>query len=135
MLVTFNVPTEDSRHADNAVRAAMAIQQITDTQEFAGVRLRTRIGINSGSIFAGNIGAWDRFNYTVHGDAVNLAARLEQLNKQYDSSVLISDHTYKLLTEAYPIESIGKIDIRGKSAQLKVYRPLSQQKQLKQKCA
>ncbi len=135
MLVTFNVPTEDSYHADQAVRAAMAIQQVVDSQEFSGVRLRTRIGINSGSIFAGNIGAGDRVNYTVHGDAVNLAARLEQLNKRYDSSVLISDYTFRLLTANYPIESIGKVDIRGKSSQLEVHRLMSVQKQSNQICA
>ncbi len=135
MLITFNVPVEDSRHADNALQAAMAIQQTVDEQTFAGVKLHTRMGINSGSIFAGNVGAGNRLNYTVHGDAVNLAARLEQLNKQYDSSVLISDHSYRLLSESYPLESIGQVDIRGKSSRLKVYRLLGESKQLKQNCA
>ena len=105
MLVTFNVPTKNSKHADSAVLAAMAIQQTLETGKFAGVSLKTRIGINSGRIFAGNIGAGERFNYTVHGDAVNLAARLEQLNKQYHSTVLISDNSFRLLTDSYPVES------------------------------
>jgi len=132
MLVTFNVPTEDSKHADNAVLTAMEIQQIVEARQFAGIQLKTRIGINSGRIFAGNIGAGDRFNYTVHGDAVNLAARLEQLNKQTNSSVLISDSTYQLLTDSYPFESLGQMDIRGKSSRLQVYRLANVKKQLKQ---
>ena len=135
MLVTFNVPSENSRHADNAVLAAMAIQRIIETHKFAGMELKTRIGINTGSIFAGNIGAGNRFNYTVHGDAVNLAARLEQLNKEYGSSVLISGNTFQHLTESYPVETVGQVDIRGKSARLEVYQLSTTQKQLKQNCA
>ncbi len=83
MLVTFNVPLEDADHAQNAVNAAIGIQQASSGRTFAGVPLRTRIGVNTGEVIAGNIGAGDRFNYTVHGDAVNLAARLEQLNKDH----------------------------------------------------
>ena len=76
-----NVPVEDPGHADQAVSAACEIQNIVKGRTFAGVPLRTRIGINTGTVIAGNVGSGDRINYTVHGDAVNLAARLEQLNK------------------------------------------------------
>ena len=82
MLVTFNVPIEDLQHADNAVKAAMEIQEVMKNKTFAGISLRTRIGISSGEVVAGNVGAGDRINYTVYGDAVNLAARLEQVNKE-----------------------------------------------------
>ena len=81
MLVTFNVPVEDAQHADNAVKAAIEIQAVMKNQNFAGITLRTRIGISTGEVVAGNVGAGDRINYTVYGDAVNLAARLEQINK------------------------------------------------------
>ncbi len=135
MLVTFNVPIADSNHADRAVQAALDIQHIVSTRKFAGVRLATRIGVNSGSVIAGNVGTGERLNYTVHGDAVNLAARLEQLNKQHNSSVLVSGHTVHLLSGSYPIEFIGQASIRGKSAQVKLFRLQSEWKQLKQKCA
>jgi class 3 adenylate cyclase len=124
MLISFNLPLPDSMHADNAVQAAIEIQQILNTRKFAGVRLVTRIGINSGNIIGGNVGSGERMNYTVHGDAVNLAARLERLNKDYNSRVLISAATVQLLSKSYPLEAIGQVSIRGKSSQTSIYRLL-----------
>jgi class 3 adenylate cyclase len=122
MLVTFNVPVEDTQHADNAVKAAIEIQAVMKNQIFAGVTLRTRIGISTGEVVAGNVGAGDRINYTVYGDAVNLAARLEQLNKDYDSYVLISGATVSLLTNSYPTELIGETSIRGKHEPVQLFK-------------
>ncbi len=122
MLVTFNLADSDRRHADLAVQAAAEIQQILKIRRFEGFRLRTRIGITSGKVFAGNVGASDRFSYTVHGDAVNLAARLESLNKQFGSTVLISGDTVRRLSSAHPIESVGEVQIRGKSSASEIYR-------------
>jgi class 3 adenylate cyclase len=122
MLVTFNVPVEDPQHADNAVKAAMEIQEVMKNTMFAGITLRTRIGISTGEVVAGNVGAGDRINYTVYGDAVNLAARLEQLNKDYDSYVLLSGTTVSVLTESYPSELIGETAIRGKSESVKLFK-------------
>jgi class 3 adenylate cyclase len=59
----------------------------------------TRIGINTDKVFAGTIGGKDRLNYIVHGDAVNIAARLENLNKHYDTSILISKATKLLISQ------------------------------------
>jgi adenylate cyclase len=122
MLVTFNVPVADPQHADKAIQTAIDIQQTVTSTKFAGVTLETRIGINSGNIFAGNVGTAERMNYTVHGDAVNLAARLERLNKDYASRVLISGHSVALLSGKYPLESMGGVSIRGKSAPVDIYR-------------
>ena len=122
MLVTFNVPIADSRHADKAVLTATGMQQILGDRRFAGVSLRTRMGISSGKIFAGNVGSGERINYTVYGNAVNLAARLERLNKEYDSKVLISHDTVQLLSGSYPLASIGQVAIHGKSSQTRIYR-------------
>jgi len=122
MLVTFNVPVVDPQHADKAIQTAIAIQQTVTTMKFAGVTLETRIGINSGNVFAGNVGTAERMNYTVHGDAVNLAARLERLNKDYASRVLISGHSVALLSGKYPLEPMGGVSIRGKSAPVEIYR-------------
>jgi class 3 adenylate cyclase len=122
MLVTFNVPVENSLHADKAVKSAMAIQSIVAEQTFAGITLRTRIGINTGEVMAGNIGAGSRHNYTVIGDAVNSAARLEQLNKEHGTFIIISESTEKLLQDKYPIEMIGDVPIRGKQESLKIFK-------------
>ena len=122
MLVTFNVPVEDPLHADNAVKSAAAIQAVVAQNTFAGITLRTRVGINTGEVIAGNVGAGSRYNYTVHGDAVNSAARLEQLNKEHGTNTIISESTTELLQSEYPIEAIGEVPIRGKRESLKIFR-------------
>ena len=122
MLVTFNVPVEDPEHADKAVKVAIEIQQAAKGRLFAGVALHTRIGINTGVVIAGNAGSGDRVNYTVHGDPVNLAARLEQLNKEHPTSVLVCGTTVDLLNEDYPLEQNGEAEIRGKSEPVQIFR-------------
>ena len=122
MLVTFNVPVEDPLHADNAVKAALEIQEVMKNATFAGIALRTRIGVNTGEVIAGNVGAGDRINYTVHGDAVNLAARLEQLNKEHGTLVIVSESTVDRLTEKHPIEPLGEVQIRGKVKPVRIYK-------------
>ena len=84
IMASFNQPRPDNDHAANALHAAVEIQRILGKQTFGdGLRLRSRIGINSGVVVGGLVGTPDRLGYTVHGDDVNLAARLEQLNKDY----------------------------------------------------
>ena len=122
MLVTFNVPVEDPWHADHAVQSAMEIQAALGERDFAGVRLRTRIGINTGPVVAGNVGSGDRLHYTVHGDTVNVAARLEELNKQHGTDTLISGATVGELRHEYPVELLGDTCIRGKNEEVQVYK-------------
>ncbi len=122
MLITFNVPVEEPLHANKAISVALEIQEQMLQRTFAGISLRTRIGINTGKVVAGNVGSGDRWTYTVHGDAVNVAARLEQLNKDFGTHALISDTTVALLTETFPIESIGKVMIRGKSTPIAIHK-------------
>jgi adenylate cyclase len=122
MLVTYNIPVADPLHADRALQTAIEIQQTVNRDKFADITLQTRIGINSGKVFAGNVGTGERMNYTVHGDAVNLAARLERLNKEYDTRVLVSGSSVALLQAQFPLQAIGNVTIRGKSTPVEVYR-------------
>jgi|GEM_PF-2338601 len=122
IMAVFNVPIKDKNHANNAVKAAIEIQKSTSHKEFSGVRLSTRIGINTGQIIAGNVGSGDRLFYAVHGDAVNVAARLEQLNKNLDTQILMSGNTMQQLTESFKITSMGDMDIRGKKEPVPVFR-------------
>ena len=121
MLVTFNVPLRDHWHADHAVRAAQKILDTVNVQQFGGIKLRTRIGINTGLVFAGNVGSGDRFNYTVHGDAVNIASRLENMNKELETQLLISSATYELLKEKHTWSESGTVNIKGKEQPISVY--------------
>ena len=121
MLITFNVPVRDPSHADQALRAAGEIQQVLAERTFGGAKLRTRIGINTGKVIAGNVGSGERVNYTVHGDAVNLAARLERMNKEYNSLVLVSENTVTQLAGDYELKAMGEVAIRGKAERVKIY--------------
>ncbi len=120
ILATFNVPVSDAAHASNAVRAADAMLTSVAGSEYAGERLNIRIGINTGNVVAGAIGAKGRLNYTVHGDAVNLAARLEAMNKEFGTRLLISDSTAARL-EDFELTTIGTITARGQSHSLEVF--------------
>ncbi len=121
MLITFNVPVADPEHTDRAVCAALEMQQTVEGKTFAGVQLKTRIGIATGKVIAGNVGSGERMNYTVHGDAVNLAARLEQLNKDHGTRILLCAETVSLLKGDYRIEPMGAMSVRGKSAPVDIH--------------
>jgi len=121
MLVTFNVPVRGRGHADHAVTAALEILDTVNRRRFGGVRLRTRIGINTGLVFAGNVGSGDRFNYTVHGEAVNIASRLERLNSELDTRLLISAATHDLLEGQYPLSKNRMVNVKGKGRPISVY--------------
>ena len=83
VLATFNVPVQDAEHATRAFDAAREIVACVEEREFAGERFRVRIGINTGFVVAGNVGGGGRQSYTVYGNAVNLAARLQKLCKKH----------------------------------------------------
>ncbi len=93
-------------------------------QEFADHRLRIRIGIDSGPIVAGAVGAADRLSYTVYGNAVNLAARLEMHNKELGTNLLVSENTAKLANNVIPLKEVGDTPIRGQSKTIKLYTGL-----------
>jgi len=122
ILAVFNVPIENAAHAQCALDAAVEILDKVANSKFAGVSLSVRIGLNSGPLIAGNVGGGGRQSYTVHGDTVNLAARLEALNKQYGTSLLVSDATRALL-EKDDLQRIGETEIRGLSKPVEIYTP------------
>jgi len=120
ILATFNVPTPDPAHAANALRAALEIQSAMQGREFAGWRIGGRIGIDTGQLVAGAVGAKGRLSYTVYGDAVNLAARLEALNKELGTRILVSEATAARV-EGFDLEARGEFDIRGQTGRVAVY--------------
>ncbi len=120
VMALFNVPIGDPAHADRAVQAAMEINEITENQRFAGIKLPTRIGIDTGEVIAGNVGDGTRLTYTVVGNTVNTASRLEQLNKEMGSRVTISGRTSVLLKREYPFEGAGSTTLRGLSDPIQI---------------
>ncbi|MEK9678093.1 MAG: adenylate/guanylate cyclase domain-containing protein [Rhodospirillaceae bacterium] len=122
LLVTFNVPVENPDHAKDAIQTALEIEQALDGHQFPGdIELVTRIGINTGRAVAGAVGADESLNYTVHGNAVNIAARLESLNKEYGTRLLVSEETKQAAGEDFDYEAKGDQPIQGKSESVTVY--------------
>ncbi|MDX1374642.1 MAG: adenylate/guanylate cyclase domain-containing protein [Burkholderiales bacterium] len=125
MLITFNTVKDDPDHAANAVRTALAIEDATRERRFGdGLRLRTRCGINTGRVVAGAVGTGERLLYTVHGDEVNVAARLEQLNKTTGTYILASESTVQAAGEGFGFERVAEVTVRGRSTPTAVYTPL-----------
>jgi len=114
ILATFNVPISDPEHAANALASACEMLDEVASNRYVDTAINIRIGINTGEVVAGAIGARGRLNYTVHGDAVNLAARLEALNKEYGSRLLVSASTAAKVDVAELVQ-IGEATARGQS--------------------
>jgi adenylate cyclase len=124
VMAFWGAPTAQQDHAVRCCRAALACRKAI---EAAGVRddqgqpLQIRIGINSGRMLVGNIGSELRLNYTVIGDAVNVASRLESANKQYGTLILIGAETRRLIRDAFIIREIDNIVVYGRTEGLAVY--------------
>ena len=88
--------------------------------------MRMRIGINTGPIVTGNMGSKTRMNYTMMGDAVNLAARLETAAKQYGVYTMISHYTYDMVKNDFEVRQLDKITVVGKSEPVVVYELMAE---------
>lgn len=122
VVAVFNVPAPQADHAARAIRAARAIQSALSTRIFAhGATLPTRIGINTGTVCAGLVGSADRMGYTVYGDAVNVAARVEGMNKEFGTAILLTGTTVALAPDCGPYAEKGVANIRGRSESVKLF--------------
>ena len=123
VLASFNLPVHDVDHALSAVRAAIDIIEDTEKRTFGnGKVLHTRVGISCGMVVGGTVGDDDRLGYTIHGNEVNLAARLEELNKKYGTSCLVSQRVAELVGEQFKFEPLGQLEIRGRAQPVGVFK-------------
>ncbi len=123
LFASFNMPLACESHAVAAVRAALDIQRAVGSRTFGdqGVALATRIGISTGPVIGGDIGAGKRMNFTLLGDTVNLAARLEELNKQYGTRILVSQSTRDACGETFTFDPLGRVTVRGRSESVAIF--------------
>jgi adenylate cyclase len=118
-------------HGVLACRAALQCRRFLESFNIESVRrgapvFRTRMGINSGEMIVGNMGYEQRLNYTVMGDNVNLASRLEGLNKYYGTQIIISEHTYALAKDGIEARIIDVVAVKGKQKGVAIYELVSE---------
>lgn len=133
IMALFGAPLDDDDHADHAVATALAMIDGLEAlnREWAAAGrpvLGIGIGINTGEMIAGNIGSESVMSYTVIGDAVNLGARLESLNKEYGTAIIVSEETKRRLKGRYDMNPLGQVIVKGKTEAVGIHeirRPAS----------
>jgi len=128
IIAFWNAPLDDIEHARNCVRAALLGQEkLTELRpefkERIGKDMFARIGINTGPVVVGNMGSEQRFDYTFLGDAGNLAARLEGINKQFGTFLMISENTLNELDDEFTYRELSKVQVVGRKEPVRVYEP------------
>lgn len=129
VMAIFGEPIQDKNHALNAVKCANAMLEKVDELQKKWLKegkpkIEIGIGINTGEAFVGNIGSETRLEYTVIGDMVNLASRIESYNKVYKTRFLISATTYEKVRDIADVIKISEVTIRGKAKKLNIYEVL-----------
>lgn len=133
IIAFWNAPLTQEDHALRAVRAALSCQtKLAELRPVfrakVGKDLFMRIGMNTGVAVVGNMGSHNRFDYTMLGDAVNLASRLEGINKQFNSYFMISQATKDKIGDAYPVRELSRVAVVGRKEPVTVYEPMLEKK-------
>ncbi len=127
IMAVFGTPLEIAQPAVQAARCALAMQQrLQELQEEDCQIRRMGIGINTGEVIAGNIGSPRHMDFTVIGDAVNIAARLESLTRELDADILVGPETYRELASSFYLEPCSTIILKGRQEPVPVFRLLGE---------
>ena len=127
VMAFWGAPSSNPDHAVDCCRAALACRRAVEEAGLAddhGERVQIRIGINSGDMLVGNIGSEVRLNYTVIGDAVNIASRLESTNKAYGSTIIIGPETRRLAGNSIVVRELDRLAVYGRAGGLQIYELL-----------
>ncbi|MCC7522430.1 CHASE2 domain-containing protein [Candidatus Uhrbacteria bacterium] len=129
VMAFWNAPLDQPDHAARSVRTAIRMRDKLDEMNKEGVfpkgiELKVGVGINSGDMVVGNIGADVRYDYTVIGDSVNLASRTESLCKEYGVLIIITKNTLDRLGEGFVTRELDSVAVKGKKEPVKIYEVL-----------
>jgi len=130
IVAVFGAPLDDPDHARNAIVAALRCRDRLhrlnrEPAEWQRFTLRQRIGLNSGDALVGNIGSRQRFNYTVMGDTVNVASRLEGANKYFGTTIMAAKSTFERATATFAWRELDSIRVQGRDEPVRIYEPLA----------
>jgi adenylate cyclase len=125
-MVFWNAPRPQRDHVERACRAALSAKAASDAlnTEFEAEGLQpfaVRLGVHVGDAVVGNIGSLERMEYTVLGNTVNLAARLEGLNKEYGTTILVSEAVRGRVENLFRFRGIGSVAVRGMTTEIDVH--------------
>jgi adenylate cyclase len=135
IMAFWGAPLPITNHAAKACQAALAMQKAIHPlqaawQERGLPLLGARLGIHTGQAIVGNVGSRDRFNYTVMGDTVNLASRLEGVNKIYGTNIVVSDSTCQEAGAVFLFRELDLVQVRGRLQPVTIYELLGRQEDL-----
>ena len=130
VMAVFGAPVDDPEHAWHAVQSAVAMDAALETlnQRWAAAglpSLRMGIGIHTGSVFAGNVGGRDRIKYTVIGDPVNVASRVEGLNKDLGTTILVTEEALAVVGDRVRVRDCGPVAVKGRVEKVRVFEVLT----------
>ena len=133
IMAVYGAPLDQPDHAVRACRTALdMMEELKKLQKKWADEGRPAfnigIGINSGDMVVGNMGSDMRFDYTVMGDMVNLGSRLEGINKEYDTNIIISEYTYAAIKDALFCRELDSVRVKGKKLPVKIYELLGEKK-------
>jgi adenylate cyclase len=122
-MACFGAPLSDGRDTANAVRAAVEIAAAVERLSAEGVIAPTRIGIgvHAGTAVTGSVGSDERREYTIIGDTVNLASRVEQLTKQYGATLLVTDAVWQTVKDDYQGRPLDPVTVRGRAEPVAIW--------------
>jgi adenylate cyclase len=123
LLAVFGAPESYPDHADRAVRAGCAMSEAVNGGDAAGDELRIGVGINTGAVVAGSIGGAGRLNFSVIGDPVNVAARVEAATRELDADVLATQTTCDRLSDEFELEDLGERELKGIADPVRLFAP------------
>ncbi|MCB9480655.1 MAG: adenylate/guanylate cyclase domain-containing protein [Desulfobacteraceae bacterium] len=126
IMAFYNAPAGVANHADMACKSALEMMRFMKSEDLRkkadfGVELNIGVGINTGSAVVGNTGADNRFNYTALGDSVNLASRLQDLNKIYRTGIIISEFTKNQINSDFLTRKLEEVKVKGKTKGVMIY--------------
>lgn len=129
VIAFWNAPLDLADHANHGVRTALRCQKkLAELRPILkakyGHELFCRVGINTGRVTVGNMGSHSRFNYTFLGDAGNLASRLEGVNKEFGTRIMISEFTRKELSDEFAVRELARVRVVGKVEPVRVFEPM-----------